>query len=88
MYLFKQFFSLYTYVPSVELAEDLNLVDALVFAKAASSKRESREFINNNSISINGEKVNDPFTAYEKSDFAEDFVLKRGKKNFRKVVVE
>ena len=45
-------------VPSVELAEDLNLVDALVFAKAASSKRESREFINNNSILINGEKVN------------------------------
>lgn len=30
-------------VPSVELAEDLNLVDALVFAKAASSKRESRD---------------------------------------------
>ena len=46
-------------VPSVELAEDLNLVDALITAKAASSKRESREFINNNSISINGEKVND-----------------------------
>ncbi len=44
-------------VPSVELAEDLNLVDALVFAKAASSKRESREFINNNSILINGEKT-------------------------------
>ena len=29
-------------VPSVELAENLNLVDALVFTKAASSKRESR----------------------------------------------
>ncbi|MGL4372701.1 MAG: tyrosine--tRNA ligase, partial [Turicibacter sp.] len=46
-------------VPSVELTEDLNLVDALMVAKAASSKRESREFINSNSISINGDRVSD-----------------------------
>ena len=37
----------------------MNLVDLLVNANITSSKREAREFITNNSISINGEKVND-----------------------------
>lgn len=71
-------------VPSVELAEDLNLVDALVFAKAASSKRESREFINNNSISINGEKVNDlEFKVTKENAIGGQFtVIRRGKKKY------
>ena len=71
-------------VPSVELAEELNLVDALVFAKAASSKRESREFINNNSISINGEKVNDlEFMVSKENAIGGKFtVIRRGKKKY------
>ena len=71
-------------VPSVELAENLNLVDALVFTKAASSKRESREFINNNSISINGEKVNDlEFTVSKENAIGGKFtVIRRGKKKY------
>ena len=71
-------------VPSVELAEELNLVDALVFAKAASSKRESREFINNNSISINGEKVNNlEFMVSKENAIGGKFtVIRRGKKKY------
>lgn len=71
-------------VPSVELAEDLNLVDALVFAKAASSKRESREFINNNSILINGEKVNNlEFIVSKENAIGSKFtVIRRGKKKY------
>lgn len=71
-------------VPSVELAEELNLVDALVFSKAASSKRESREFINNNSISINGEKVNDlEFMVSKENAIGGQFtVIRRGKKKY------
>ncbi len=71
-------------VPSVEFAQDLNLVDALVTAKAASSKRESREFINNNSISINGEKVNDLEFMISKENAIENkfTVIRRGKKKY------
>lgn len=71
-------------VPSAELAEDLNLVDALVFAKAASSKRESREFINNNSILINGEKVNNlEFIVSKENAIGGKFtVIRRGKKKY------
>ncbi|HAX73244.1 MAG TPA: tyrosine--tRNA ligase [Firmicutes bacterium] len=71
-------------VPSVELTEDLNLVDALVTAKAASSKRESREFINNNSITINGNRVNDlEFSVSKENAIDGKFtVIRRGKKKY------
>jgi len=71
-------------VPSVELNEELNLVDALIAIKAASSKRESREFINNNSISINGEKVADLEHLISKSAAIEGkfTVVRRGKKKY------
>ncbi|MDE5977736.1 MAG: tyrosine--tRNA ligase [Turicibacter sp.] len=71
-------------VPSVELEENLNLVDTLVFSKAASSKREAREFINNNSISINGEKVNElEFIVSKEQAIGGKFtVIRRGKKKY------
>ena len=45
-------------LPSITIDEEVNIVDLLVMCKAATSKREAREFLNNNSISINGDKVN------------------------------
>ena len=41
-----------------EMDLNKNVLDILIDIKAASSKREAREFIQNNSIEINGEKVN------------------------------
>lgn len=71
-------------VPTVELDEELNLVDALIAMKAAKSKRESREFISNNSISINGDRVSDlEFLVCKASAIDEKFtVVRRGKKNY------
>ena len=46
-------------LPFTRIAEDMNIVDFLVLNKICSSKREAREFVSNNSISINGDKVND-----------------------------
>ncbi len=43
----------------VEVRHDTKLEDALILLKAATSKREAREFIKGNSISVNGERVND-----------------------------
>ena len=42
-----------------EINEDLNIIDLLVNSGVCSSKREAREFVSNNSITINGEKIND-----------------------------
>ena len=37
-------------------------------------------------LTVNGEKVTDIHTAYEAADFDEEFVLKKGKKKFCKIV--
>ena len=68
----------------VEQPEGLLLEDLLINIKAASSKREAREFINGNSVSFNGEKITDLTHVVTKADalYNEFIVVKRGKKNY------
>lgn len=68
----------------IVIENDMNIVDFLVNTGVCSSKRESREFVNNNSISINGEKINDLEFVINK-DIAIDnkyVVVRRGKKKY------
>ena len=68
----------------IVIENDMNIVDFLVNTGVCSSKRESREFVNNNSISINGEKINDLEFTINK-DIAIDnkyVVVRRGKKKY------
>ena len=71
-------------VPSIVISESLGLIDLLVTVGAASSKREAREFITNNGISINGEKQNElEFMVEKKNAIDEKFtVVRRGKKKY------
>ena len=71
-------------VPSITIAEDMNLVDALIASKLASSKREAREFIKNNAVSVNGVKVTDlEFMVSKENAIENEFtVLKKGKKKY------
>ncbi len=71
-------------VPSVTIKEDVNLVDALIEAKLASSKREARQFITSNAVSVNGDKVQDlEFVVKQDSSIGGEFtVLRRGKKKY------
>ena len=71
-------------VPNFDINEDKNLVDLLVEAKICSSKREAREFVSNNSISVNGDKVNDLEFVVTKSTTLGDkyIVIRRGKKQY------
>lgn len=68
----------------VKIDEGLLLEDVLINIKAASSKREAREFIKGNSVSINGDKVNDLQKHIDKTDALhnEFVIIKRGKKNY------
>ena len=61
-----------------------NLIDLLIEVKAASSKREAREFITGNAIKINGEKINDLDYQITDKDFIDNtyIIIKRGKKNY------
>ena len=71
-------------VPNFDINEDKNLVDLLVEAKICSSKREAREFVSNNSISVNGDKINDLDFMITKSTTLGDkyIVIRRGKKQY------
>ena len=71
-------------VPSFDFAEELPLVDVLVNNKIASSKREAREFISGNAISVNGEVINDPAKVITKDMAIEGEILifRRGKKKY------
>lgn len=71
-------------VPSLEVTEDMNIVDALVEVKAASSKRQAREFLSNNAISINGESITDfDFILTKSNALANQYqIIRRGKKNY------
>ena len=68
----------------IVMNEKMKLEDMLIFIKAATSKREAREFIKNNAVSINGIKVNDALKEFDKEDalFNKYLVIKRGKKNY------
>ena len=71
-------------VPSVAIREEVNLVDALIESKLASSKREARQFITSNAVSVNGEKVQDlEFMVKQENAIGGEFtVLRRGKKKY------
>lgn len=68
----------------IEQSEGLLLEDLLINIKAASSKREAREFIKGNSVSINGDKVTDPTQIIDSNYalFNEFVIVRRGKKNY------
>ena len=65
----------------------IDLISVLVKSGLVPSRGEGRRAIEQNGIAVNGEKVTDVHARYSKDAFKEEFVLKRGKKNFRKIVL-
>lgn len=61
-----------------------NIVDVLVDSGVFSSKREARELITGNALSINNKKVNDVNYIISKNDLIDNkiVVIKKGKKNY------
>ncbi len=81
-------------MPETALADEdfkedgtIDLISILVKSGLVPSRGEGRRAIEQNGIAVNGEKVTDIHASYSKDTFNEEFVLKRGKKNFRKIVL-
>ncbi len=78
-------------MPTVQLTDDkfvdgsIDICGVLVAAGLAQSRSEARRNVEQGGVTVNGEKVTDIKTAYVPADFAEGMVVKRGKKNFKKV---
>ena len=71
-------------VPRFDVSVGINIADLLVNNNICSSKREAREMISGNAISINGKKINDLEHSISKDDAIQGKVLliKKGKKNY------
>ncbi|NMA50465.1 MAG: tyrosine--tRNA ligase [Mollicutes bacterium] len=71
-------------VPTFKVENNINILDLLVNNNICSSKREAREMVIGNAISINGEKENNIDKIISYADFLEDkvLVIRKGKKNY------
>ncbi|MCM1135267.1 MAG: tyrosine--tRNA ligase [Clostridium sp.] len=82
-------------MPTTELAEEdfadgvIDMISVLCKAGLTASRSEGRRAIEQGGVTLNGEKVTDVKAAFGKDTFAgEGAVVKRGKKNFRKVILK
>ncbi|MDO4451873.1 MAG: tyrosine--tRNA ligase [Lachnospiraceae bacterium] len=82
-------------MPTAELeAEDfvdgnIDILTMLVKSGLVPSKSEARRAVQQGGVAVDGEKVEDIKTDYAKDDLSGDgIVLRRGKKNFRKVIAK
>ena len=78
-------------MPKTVLADEnftdgnIDILTLLVTAGMTASKSEARRAVEQGGVSVNGEKITDAKTAYTKDTFTEEFVLKKGKKNFQRI---
>lgn len=82
-------------MPTTELTEEdftdgmIDMISVLCKAGLSASRSEGRRAIEQGGVSLENEKVTDVKAAFGKDTFAgEGVVVKRGKKNFRKVVLK
>jgi tyrosyl-tRNA synthetase len=76
---------------TVEVNSNLNIsiVDFLMLTEMFPSKSEARRMVEQNAISINGDKINDPKTIIDSSFIKDGGVLvQKGKKQFKKVIIK
>ena len=60
----------------------------LVKASLCPSNSEAKRNIKQGGISVNDSKITDFAAAYDKSAFAGDFIIKKGKKDYHKIILE
>ena len=63
----------------------IDILTLLVTAGMTASKSEARRAVEQGGVSVNGEKIADAKTTYHKDVFEEEFILKKGKKNFQRI---
>ena len=81
-------------MPTAELtAEDftdgkIDLIGVLVKAGLNPSRSEARRAIEQGGVTVNDEKITDIKKEFTAEDFGEGMIVRRGKKNYKKVVVK
>ena len=82
------------HMPTVSISEEdfvdgkLSVTDALIKAEIAKSKGEGKRLIEQGGITVNDEKISDVFATIDRSAFDGEVILKKGKKIFKKLIIE
>ena len=77
-------------MPSTELTDDdfengsVSVLDMMMKGAMIKSKGEGRRLIQQGGVSVNDEKVSDPYASISKDDFKDGVIIRKGKKVFRK----
>lgn len=72
-----------------EVENGILLLDLMLYSKIVPSKSEGRRMIEQNGISINGNKVTDVAKIITKLDFQNDnLIIQKGKKQFKKIIIK
>lgn len=78
-------------MPTTDITADLltnggiAVLDLMQHCGLIASKSEGRRLVQQGGVSANGEKITDPAHVFQAADFADGFILKKGKKVFHKV---
>lgn len=81
-------------MPTATLSEEdfrdgsIDILGVLVAAGLVASRSEARRAVEQGGVSVKGEKVSDVKTTYTREEIAaQEFIVKKGKKSFKKVLV-
>jgi tyrosyl-tRNA synthetase len=67
----------------------IDILGILVAAGLAASRSDARRAVEQGGVSVKGEKVSDIKQSYSQDEIAaEEFIVKKGKKNFKKILVD
>jgi tyrosyl-tRNA synthetase len=71
-------------LPSISVAGNIGLLDALLELNLVQSKRQAREMVGSNAVSVNGEKMNDTYFEIDKTQaFGQKYsIIRKGKKKY------
>ncbi len=80
-------------MPTAEVTEDMftdgaiDLISLMIAGGLSTTRSEARRNIEQGGVSVNNEKEVDFRKTYTKDDFGDGIVIKRGKKNFKKMIL-
>ena len=66
----------------------IDILSLIVAGGLCATRSDARRNVEQGGVTVNGEKVTDFRTTYTKDDFGDGIVIRRGKKAFKKIVLE
>ncbi len=75
-------------VCEVTMGDEINILDLMADFGLAPSKSEARRLVTQGGVALDGEKITDPKTMLTRDALSNEPVLKKGKKNFYKIIIK